>query len=83
MRGIAKRVLLYPRVEELRAVHAGAKGVGGWERERMRLAGGKLFADGTLNSRTAWMLEPYEDPLPRLERGQRMASDEEIRARWS
>lgn len=28
------------------------------------LAGGKLFADGTLNGRTAWMLTPYESPMP-------------------
>jgi predicted amidohydrolase YtcJ len=31
---------------------------------RVELGGGKAFADGTLNSRTAWMLEPYRDPLP-------------------
>lgn len=32
----------------------------GW----VELGGGKAFADGTLNSRTAWMLEPYRGPLP-------------------
>lgn len=32
----------------------------GW----VELGGGKAFADGTLNSRTAWMLKPYRDPLP-------------------
>jgi len=31
---------------------------------RVRIAGAKLFADGTLNSRTAWTLTPYRDPLP-------------------
>jgi predicted amidohydrolase YtcJ len=36
----------------------------GWSRQRVRLAGGKVFADGTLNSRTAWTLVPFADPLP-------------------
>lgn len=31
---------------------------------RVELGGGKAFADGTLNSRTAWMLGPYREPLP-------------------
>lgn len=30
----------------------------------VRFGGMKLFIDGTLNSRTAWMLEPFSDPLP-------------------
>lgn len=30
-----------------------------YESAKVRLAGGKLFADGTLNSQTALMLEPY------------------------
>lgn len=30
------------------------------EDDRLRLGGIKLFADGALGSRTAWMLEPYE-----------------------
>jgi predicted amidohydrolase YtcJ len=36
----------------------------GWSHDRVRLAGGKVFADGTLNSRTAWTLVPFRDPLP-------------------
>jgi predicted amidohydrolase YtcJ len=36
----------------------------GWSSDRVRLAGGKVFADGTLNSRTAWMLEPFAEPMP-------------------
>jgi predicted amidohydrolase YtcJ len=36
----------------------------GWSCDRVCLAGGKVFADGTLNSRTAWMLEPFADPMP-------------------
>lgn len=35
-----------------------------WQTERVRLDGGKIFVDGTLNSRTAWMLEPYADGPP-------------------
>lgn len=31
---------------------------------RVRIAGTKIFVDGTLNSRTAWMLEPFADPHP-------------------
>ncbi|MFG0293549.1 MAG: amidohydrolase [Phycisphaerales bacterium JB050] len=30
----------------------------------VRFAGLKLFIDGTLNSRTAWMLQPFADPIP-------------------
>ncbi len=54
-------VHLYPLVEDLGRVHAGR---GAWERGAIRLAGGKIFTDGTLNSRTAWVLAPYADPIP-------------------
>lgn len=40
-----------------------------WTRPDVRLAGGKLFADGTLNSRTAWMLTDYRDPVADRPRG--------------
>lgn len=33
-----------------------------WESERVRFAGLKAFADGTLNSRTALMTVPYDEP---------------------
>jgi predicted amidohydrolase YtcJ len=33
----------------------------GFGDERLRVAGVKLFADGALGSRSAWMLRPYED----------------------
>lgn len=49
-----------------------------WQREDVWLAGGKLFADGTLNSRTAWVLEPYADPLPGLPNGQAMYTVDRI-----
>jgi predicted amidohydrolase YtcJ len=49
------RVWLYAPVEA-----AGAFETRAWESERVRFAGLKAFADGTLNSRTALMLSPYE-----------------------
>ncbi len=58
---LACEVRLHPLVEDLAHVHAGR---GAWERDAIRLAGGKIFTDGTLNSRTAWMLAPYSDPIP-------------------
>ncbi len=67
---------LYPAIEELERVHASRAA---WERPRqsdrpgsLTLAGGKVFIDGTLNSRTAWMLEPYADGLVALPKGQPM-----------
>jgi len=53
------RAFLYPNVARVRAVHATASQ---WSGDRIRLAGGKLFADGTLNSRTALTLYPYREP---------------------
>ena len=70
-------VWLYPLVEDLGAVAASRNG---WERGRVRLAGGKVFADGTLNSRTAWMLEPYADALPGMPHGQAMVSPVQLDA---
>lgn len=37
-----------------------------WESDMVRIAGGKVFADGTLNSRTALMLTPYASPLDEI-----------------
>jgi predicted amidohydrolase YtcJ len=51
-----------------------------WQTDRVRLAGAKVFADGTLNSKTAWMLEPYADPLPGMERGKVITTATEIRS---
>ena len=44
----------------------------------VQLAGGKIFADGTINSRTAWMIHDYPDPLPGLARGQVMTPQADI-----
>lgn len=45
---------------------------------RVELAGGKLFADGTLNARTAWMLTPYRTPLPGHPTGTPMTTPAEL-----
>ncbi len=61
------RVWLYPALADLHATLARRDG---FERPNaVSVAGAKLFADGTLNSRTAWMLSPYRDPMPGHERG--------------
>lgn len=69
------RVLLYPNVTKLEGAHALRAR---WESDRVVLAGGKLFADGTLNSRTALMLAPYKEPLEGLPQGQMMATPAEV-----
>lgn len=73
-------VWVYPRLEDLQEV---ARSAASWQRERVRLAGAKVFADGTLNSRTAWMLGPFADPLPGLPCGQAMVTVESLRAAMS
>ena len=68
-------VRLYPLVEDLPKVH---RERGAWERDAIRLAGGKIFTDGTLNSRTAWMLSSYADPIPGRPTGTPMMSPGQI-----
>lgn len=67
-------VWLYPPVDAFDSAHQS------WESTRIRLAGAKLFADGTLNSRTALMLHDYRDALPQFPRGQAMVSPAQIDA---
>lgn len=64
---LACDVGLYAPVAALAEV-AGTRA--GWESSRVRLRGGKIFVDGTLNSRTAAMLTDYRDPAPGFPRGQ-------------
>ena len=54
-------VTLYEPVADIVAAFDRAEA---WQRDNLRLGGGKIFADGTLNSRTAWMLHPYANPVP-------------------
>jgi len=48
------------------------------ERDGIEIGGVKVFTDGTINSRTAWMLEPYAEPRLDSPRGVRLMSDDEI-----
>jgi predicted amidohydrolase YtcJ len=64
-----------PLVEDLEAVAATRSE---WESDRLRLTGGKVFVDGTLNSRTAWMLEPYADGDPTRPCGMALMSVDEV-----
>lgn len=73
--GLPVRVGLFVPAAELKT---GARGRRAWERDRVRLLGAKLFADGTLNSRTALMLSEYADPLPGMPRGKAMLERAEI-----
>ncbi|MFO0830937.1 MAG: amidohydrolase family protein [Phycisphaerales bacterium] len=57
---------LYPLLPELAQQVDAARA---YARPGVRLMGGKVFADGTLNSRTAWMLDPYADGDPSHPRG--------------
>lgn len=74
---LAMRIKLFPAVAQIDRAFQASKT---WARERVTLGGGKLFADGTLNSRTAWMLQPYADGLPGVPCGKAMATPEEIRS---
>ena len=76
------RVRLFPLVENLSGAAANSQS---WVSDSVRLGGGKIFTDGTLNSRTAWMLESYAPPRdrpsdddPELSRGLPMMTHGEI-----
>ncbi len=55
------RFRIWPLLEDLPEVLASRSQ---WETELVALGGAKIFVDGTLNSRTAWMLEPFADGRP-------------------
>jgi predicted amidohydrolase YtcJ len=74
-KGLPCSVWLYPLVAELDRAVAGRAA---WESAEVRLAGGKIFTDGTVNSRTAWMLEPFADPIPLHPRGTPLMTVEQI-----
>ncbi len=52
------KIGLWPLVKDLAAMAQSAQE---WSNDRLGLGGGKIFVDGTLNSRTAAMLSPYAD----------------------
>ncbi len=68
-------VHLYPLLEELESVLASRSK---WESDSVQLAGAKVFVDGTLNSRTAWMLEPFRDGRSEHSCGIAMMTTDEI-----
>ncbi len=72
-----REIWLYPNIAD--ADHAESTR-DHWSTDRVRLAGFKVFLDGTLNSRTAWMLHPYRDPTPGLPTGKPMLSIPDLRA---
>ena len=49
-----------------------------WESELVSLGGAKVFVDGTLNSRTAWMLHPYADGREAFPCGTPMMTPDQI-----
>jgi hypothetical protein len=49
-----------------------------WRTDMVRLAGLKIFTDGTLSSRTAFMLHPYREPIPGHPRGSELMSIDDI-----
>lgn len=71
----AGRFALFPLLSDLDEVLAER---GAWESERVRLGGAKIFVDGTLNSRTAWMLRPFADGRPEHPCGTPMMTAREI-----
>ena len=69
------RVGLYGLLEDIEAM---ASTRTAWESPRVRLLGGKIFTDGTLNSRTAWVLEPYAESPPDLRHGKPLMTPQQI-----
>lgn len=76
---LAQRVWMYPLVDDAGTLEAAASARPGVESSRVRLAGGKVFADGTLNAATAWMRSAYRDGLAEHPRGTPLVSVESLR----
>ena len=74
------RVVVWPLVDELAAVLDRRDGFERRTDRAVTLGGGKIFTDGTLNSRTAWMLHPYADANPARPNGMAMMTPVEIEA---
>ncbi len=73
----AVRVWLYAPLDQLEGAWASSSA---WERPGLRLAGGKIFLDGTLNSRTAWLLSRYEEPIEGRPSGEGLFTDDALDA---
>ncbi len=74
---LTTEVRLYATPEHFESVRAACSNT---PSELVRFAGLKLFADGTLNSRTASMLTDYADPIPGSPRGTPLLTRTEIEA---
>lgn len=66
---------LYPPAARLAADAAGRHA---WTSSRVRLLGGKVFADGTLNARTASMIHRYAEPMVGFPRGQCLVAPSDL-----
>ena len=55
---IKLRSVLFPLMKHLRETIGESSH---WNPQAVTLGGGKIFVDGTFNSRTAWMLDPFAD----------------------
>ena len=71
----AMTIWLYAAPEKLNEVLAASAT---WPRDRVAVAGGKLFLDGTINSRTAWMLHDFREPIAAHPRGVAMLTRAQI-----
>lgn len=70
------KVWLYAPMDQ---IHALSSTPPAWTRDDVVLAGGKIFVDGTLNSRTAWMLEPFRSPQEGLPTGKIVTTPQGIK----
>ncbi|MEX0876288.1 MAG: amidohydrolase family protein [Phycisphaerales bacterium] len=55
---VSMRFTLFPLMDDLTET---IRASDGWRGDAVTLGGGKIFVDGTLSSRTAWMLSPFAD----------------------
>lgn len=68
---------LFVPIDELARAISDAKV---WTRPGVKLLGGKIFVDGTLNSRTAWMLHDFADGHAGMKRGKALMTPSDIAA---
>lgn len=71
---------LYPLLPDLAAQVDAAHT---YSRRDVTLMGGKVFADGTLNARTAWMLAPYADASADHPSGMALMREDALRSALS
>lgn len=71
------RIELWPLIGDLAEV---ASDRNQWHTDTLTLGGGKVFVDGTLNSRTAAMLFPYADAPPAHPAGMLIMTEDDVAA---